>query len=358
MKGYYSLIMAIFVCFLFGCKTRALFTPQAYTAAPEKIDIPEAGQYDLAWSRAVSQDEAERMFTKTLSPNLSYQDIEQRLKERGITFNPQAKNFFDRSMLLFLMRFFTFSNINGPFHMDVIAHDSLRLANLHGNTLYFAPNAGVNLYTRRVQELTDGLKSRGTLQGDQIEISLQFNNELYLALVGLFYNKTKIEQLLYYQFGIAFDPRHFPYLRGRLKAFSKRELLIILKQLLGLPAQVSSFMALSNLLRLNIGVKVRPEDKGTLVKYYDPQNRTMFSTDVSFYNPQIAKTSADDEEKSKEIALGADKMQHLFGLAHLQPQPPRIKEPFFNMSWESVGRGRPRVIPGSVFITDLDGSNS
>ena len=139
--------------------------------------------------------------------------------------------------------------IRTPYYLHARNRNRHPMVEVQGENIYIYKNASESIATRKFHETLDSVRETDTRGASEIQITFEYNNELYHQLNQALLSSEDIKDFVYRNFGIVFgfnpkDPRSI-----LTQEYTREELLLILKQLLDIPVHIRDNMNLTRIVR-------------------------------------------------------------------------------------------------------------
>ena len=314
--------MIAFKKYIRGNKTSILFwffigVFSVFLQAQEEIDPPSIEEQIF--------EQIGPLTLLELAP-LSREEMIEKLKtDLNIHIKTPELPLFDRYFLSYIYNYFSSMKPDSlhiaPYNLYAQEHHSQKLVSLRSeNNLYFSQNAGDHTITKSVQQVMDAVFNQEVLP-DEIRVTFEYNNELYAQLNEAVLSSEDIKNFINKHSGIVFVDES----NSNAKPFSRKELLMVLKQYLDLPVHIRDNLALKRVVRVENSFSIM-NMFSTVYGKYSSSTETITLTDSAFQ-----KINTDD--KGEETFL--HEIGHaLWGKSIWKGLSSEAKKEYEKLSWQ------------------------
>ena len=233
--------------------------------------------------------------------------------------------------------------IRPPYYLHARNRLNRQMVERDGNHIYFSKNAGQKTITKNFHEAMDVLYNTNKVLPDEVQITFEYDNELYSQLNAVFLSSQDIQDFMYLHTGIVFhlektDPNYLI-----TQEFTRRELLLILKQFLDLPVHIRHSLALEKIIRMADGYQPPTISPFSVIrgKYF------FHKKTIQIFDPAFEPSG---DETGEELVI--HEIAHaLWGKSIWYAFPQHLRDEYKSLSWEED------EIIGKEFISEYSKTN-
>lgn len=289
-----------------------------------------------------------------LNPNfLDRSEIIQKLEDDfNIFIQTDDPSIFNKYFLSYLYSYFQWMlpneradgsvRIRFPYYLHARNRINRQMIERDGANIYFSKNAGHKIITKKFHEIMGAVYNSNEVLPDEIQVTFEYDNELYSQLNAVFLNSKDIQNFMYLQTGIVFNLEKTDQEYSVTQEFTQREMLLILTQFLDLPIHIRDSLALKKVIRMADGYQP-PFAVMPVAGLYSFKDKT-----IQFFDPAFDPLSGDgtgEETILHEIAHA------LWGQSLWYAFPQHLRDEYQSLSWEG------EEITGEEFISEYSTKN-
>lgn len=289
-----------------------------------------------------------------LNPNdLNRSQIIQKLEDDfNVSIQTDDPSILNKYLLSYLYNYFKWMlpderadgsiRIRTPYYLHARNRRNRQMVERDGNNIYFSKNAGQKTITKKFHEVMDAFSNTNEVLPDEIQITFEYDNELYSQLNAVFLNSKDIKDFMYLHTGIIFNLEKTDPNYSITQEFTQRELLLILKQFLDLPVHIRDSLALEKIIRMADGYQPPTFGFAIVRGMYLFEEKT-----IQIFDPAFEPSG---DETGEELVL--HEIAHaLWGKSLWYAFPQHLRDEYESLSWEG------NEITGNEFISEYSMEN-
>ena len=273
-----------------------------------------------------------------LDPNvLNRSQIIQKLKDDfNVSIQTDDPSILNKYLLSYLHSYFQwmlpderadgFIRVRTPYYLHARNRVSRQMVEKDGSNIYFSKNAGQKTITRKFHEVMDAVYKRtDAVLPNEIQITFEYDNELYSQLNAVFLDSQDIKDFMYLHTGIVFSLEETDLNYFLTQEFTRRELLLILKQFLDLPMHIRDNLALEKIIRMAEGYQPQTTPFTIVRGLYSFEEKTIQLFDSAF-------EPSEDEDGTGENVLIHEIAHALWGKSLWHAFPQNLRDDYKSLS--------------------------
>ena len=290
-----------------------------------------------------------------LDPNfLNRSEIIQKLEDDfSIFIQTDDPSILNKYLLSYLYNYFQWMlpneradgsiRIRGPYYLHARNRINRKMVERDDSNIYFSKNTGLKIITKKFHEAMDAVyNSTDDVLPDEIQITFEYDNELYSQLNTVFLSSKDIKEFMYRHTGIVFNLEKTDPNYSITQEFTRKELLLILKQFLDLPVHIRDSLALEKIIRMADGYQPPMLVFAIVRGLYLFEEKT-----IQLFDPAFEPSG---DETGEELVL--HEIAHaLWGKSLWYAFPQNLRDEYESLSWEGD------EITGNEFISEYSMKN-